>query len=434
MKYLKEKISAWIKVKKDSLKNIKKTLKAELAEIGLLLDKGEGNFDILNKCMSVSKSLHDLDKLELMEMDQKAKNEWATEEDENSKYYHGILNKKRSQLAICGMVYGTIITAWVFIPPLYGVFKNHIRHMAGLPPRAQRHLWLRISDTELGLDIADTLCFQLGGARHSMTWRHFILALGVHTTEEMVGDGFEAYWVGVAPSQTLIRNPLRRLCHRFISFSISGRAQAPEKVIVTDLFYLRSMDEGMANVPYMLAKYLFRHAEGRKREARMSEPPLAAAQSRTMLQRMARLEDEVHRLRESLDEQRKVIDTMAKDFSMFTVWAVRESGANERPPMHEKGNYIPWESRIKRFLDNKLEERERMWNSIQNGPYVRPMIRDPDGAVNINGTVKQIESLSKMTKGNKKQYIADVKVMNYLLQAIVDACKNAKEMWERIRG
>nr|GEV65390.1 hypothetical protein [Tanacetum cinerariifolium] len=69
------------------------------------------------------------------------------------------------------------------------------------------------------------------------------------------------------------------------------------------------------------------------------------------------------------------------------------------------------------------------------------MIPDPDGAVNINSTVKQIlESLSKMTEGNKKQYIADVKVMNYLLQAIpndiynsVDACKNTKEMWEQIK-
>ncbi|GKA65443.1 putative ribonuclease H-like domain-containing protein [Tanacetum coccineum] len=45
-----------------------------------------------------------------------------------------------------------------------------------------------------------------------------------------------------------------------------------------------------------------------------------------------------------------------------------------------------------------------------------------------------------MTEGNKKQYIADVRVMNYLLQAIpndiynsVDACKNAKKMWKRIK-
>ncbi|GJT31720.1 gag-pol polyprotein [Tanacetum coccineum] len=76
-----------------------------------------------------------------------------------------------------------------------------------------------------------------------------------------------------------------------------------------------------------------------------------------------------------------------------------------------------------------------MWNSIQNGPYQRPMVVDP-----TNPTVPILEPLSKMTEGNKKQYIADVRVINYLLQAIlndiynsVDACKNAKEMWERIK-
>ncbi|GJV55799.1 hypothetical protein Tco_1456804 [Tanacetum coccineum] len=37
-----------------------------------------------------------------------------------------------------------------------------------------------------------------------------------------------------------------------------------------------------------------------------------------------------------------------------------DSRANERPPMLEKGNYIPWESRFRRFLDNKLEDGERM--------------------------------------------------------------------------
>ncbi|GJV41073.1 hypothetical protein Tco_1419513, partial [Tanacetum coccineum] len=46
--------------------------------------------------------------------------------------------------------------------------------------------------------------------------------------------------------------------------------QAPEKVTTTDQFYLRSMDRGAANVPYPLAQYLFRHAEGRKSGARLS--------------------------------------------------------------------------------------------------------------------------------------------------------------------
>ncbi|GKB35302.1 putative RNA-directed DNA polymerase [Tanacetum coccineum] len=74
-----------------------------------------------------------------------------------------------------------------------------------------------------------------------------------------------------------------------------------------------------------------------------------------------------------------------------------------------------------------------MWKSIEKGPYKRPMIQDP-----IAGLV--LEPISKMTRGDKKQYAADIKVMNYLLQAIpndiynsVHACKNAKEMWERIQ-
>ncbi|GKB67191.1 putative RNA-directed DNA polymerase [Tanacetum coccineum] len=63
------------------------------------------------------------------------------------------------------------------------------------------------------------------------------------------------------------------------------------------------------------------------------------------------------------------------------------------------------------------------------------MIPNPD-----NTQQQILEPLSKMTKGNKKQYIADVRVMNYLFQAIpndiynsVDACKNAKEMWKQIK-
>ncbi|GJW52408.1 putative ribonuclease H-like domain-containing protein [Tanacetum coccineum] len=107
-----------------------------------------------------------------------------------------------------------------------------------------------------------------------------------------------------------------------------------------------------------------------------------------------------------------------------------DSGANERPLILEKGNYIPGESRFRRFLDNKLEDGERVWNSIQNGPYQRPMVVDL-----TNPSVPILEPLSKMTEGNKKQYIANVRVMNYLLQAIpndiynsVDASKEKESL------
>ncbi|GJS88935.1 retrovirus-related pol polyprotein from transposon TNT 1-94 [Tanacetum coccineum] len=51
-----------------------------------------------------------------------------------------------------------------------------------------------------------------------------------------------------------------------------------------------------------------------------------------------------------------------------------DSGANERPPMLVKGNYIPWESRFKRFLDNNLEDRERMMVELTYKPRMQVMV------------------------------------------------------------
>ncbi|GJW60298.1 hypothetical protein Tco_0109633 [Tanacetum coccineum] len=126
-----------------------------------------------------------------------------------------------------------------------------------------------------------------------MSWREFILALGLHTAEEMQTAGFGLYWtesarwipnkgdlrdywirissaedfLGTTPSYTFIKDPMLRLCHRLIACSIAGRSQAPEKVTVTDLFYLRGMDVGSVNVPYLLAWYLRLFSSRRKQGA-----------------------------------------------------------------------------------------------------------------------------------------------------------------------
>ncbi|GJS92472.1 hypothetical protein Tco_0799440 [Tanacetum coccineum] len=52
-----------------------------------------------------------------------------------------------------------------------------------------------------------------------------------------------------------------------------------------------------------------------------------------------------------------------------------ESGTEGRPPILEKD--VTWASRFLRFLDNKREEGELMWYSIDNGPLKRKLIDDP---------------------------------------------------------
>ncbi|GKD92342.1 hypothetical protein Tco_1372179 [Tanacetum coccineum] len=56
----------------------------------------------------------------------------------------------------------------------------------------------RFGQAILDLDTPGTLQFQLGGARRRMSWREFILALGLHTDEEMQTAGFGAYWADSA--------------------------------------------------------------------------------------------------------------------------------------------------------------------------------------------------------------------------------------------
>ncbi|GKA75391.1 putative ribonuclease H-like domain-containing protein [Tanacetum coccineum] len=112
-----------------------------------------------------------------------------------------------------------------------------------------------------------------------------------------------------------------------------------------------------------------------------------------------------------------------------------ESGAEGRPPILEKGSYVPWASRFLRFLDNKREEGELMRNLIDKGPYKRREIVDPK-----DNTQKILEPIKDLSPEDQKQYYADIKVMNYILQGIpndiynsVDACNDAQNMWNQIK-
>ncbi|GJZ32644.1 hypothetical protein Tco_0578080 [Tanacetum coccineum] len=127
-------------------------------------------------------------------------------------------------------------------PEIRGLFKYRANLCLRFYPEVLSTF--RIVEIRDGVDVADTLCFQLGGVRRRMTWRQFILALGLHTEQEMAKDGFGAYWdgsyrlildkedlrdywieisfdrdfLGPAPSYVLIRDPVRRLCHRMIAY------------------------------------------------------------------------------------------------------------------------------------------------------------------------------------------------------------------------
>ncbi|GJR55877.1 hypothetical protein Tco_1406398 [Tanacetum coccineum] len=245
-----------------------------------------------------------------------------------------------------------------------------IRHMAPLPPREQRHPFLRVQVVDFqGMPelIRDGLFARIvmehrddvgvvvftSGARRRLSWRQFILALGLHTREEMESLGFARYWSErPPPSYTLIKDLMLRLCHRMMAHNIDGRSQSPKKVTVTDLFaagrksgaYIsggKFMGRLAQHFGLLTAKILqgltviapelpiIDTAEldapivdegGQADPTPTQAPPLLPADARTMPQRMAILEEDVRKIRGALIEQHEVIDAMARDFSRFCTW------------------------------------------------------------------------------------------------------------------
>ncbi|GJU04920.1 RNA-directed DNA polymerase, eukaryota [Tanacetum coccineum] len=110
-------------------------LQHNLSEVDKIIDQGKSNDEILNKRITLLNELQELNSLNAIEISQKAKVRWSIEGDENSKYFHGILNKKRSQLAIRG----TLVNGeWISEPHrVKNEFFTHFKKQFS-PPQTPR--------------------------------------------------------------------------------------------------------------------------------------------------------------------------------------------------------------------------------------------------------------------------------------------------------
>ncbi|GJW83390.1 RNA-directed DNA polymerase, eukaryota, partial [Tanacetum coccineum] len=95
---------SWFKrVGFDAMLGAKRAIIDELVAIDKDLDNGVMSEEMLLNRMELSCKLHELNQSDLKDVAQKAKIKWAIKGDENSKFFHGIINKRRSQLSIRGV-------------------------------------------------------------------------------------------------------------------------------------------------------------------------------------------------------------------------------------------------------------------------------------------------------------------------------------------
>ncbi|GJT75671.1 retrovirus-related pol polyprotein from transposon TNT 1-94, partial [Tanacetum coccineum] len=113
--------------------------------------------------------------------------------------------------------------------------------------------------------------------------------------------------------------------------------------------------------------------------------------------------------------------------------SLAEAGSETRPPMLERGSYIPWASRFKRFLNRKRENRKWLLKALEDGPYVfRNII--PTGSI-----IPRLQEVEDFEGDDLLYYDAEMELTNMILLSIpneiynsVDSCKTAKEMWDRL--
>nr|GEV38254.1 RNA-directed DNA polymerase, eukaryota, reverse transcriptase zinc-binding domain protein [Tanacetum cinerariifolium] len=102
LKHVKKVIRIWNKSK--SLCDSKDICNAALNDVEARIDNGHATEEDVKKRAELISRMCDIDKLKSMEMAQKIKVKWAVDGDENSSFFHGILNTKRNTQNIRGIM------------------------------------------------------------------------------------------------------------------------------------------------------------------------------------------------------------------------------------------------------------------------------------------------------------------------------------------
>ncbi|GKA88620.1 hypothetical protein Tco_0810384 [Tanacetum coccineum] len=102
--------------------------------------------------------------------------------------------------------------------------------------------------------------------------------------------------------------------------------------------------------------------------------------------------------------------------------------------MPERGSYIPWASRFRRYLNRKRENRKWLNKAIDKGPYEFRIFTPSDTEA------PRMQKEEDLRRDDLKHYEAVIEAMNLILIFIpiyiynsVDSCTTAKAMWQRVK-
>ncbi|KAJ0641962.1 putative RNA-directed DNA polymerase [Helianthus annuus] len=120
LKWIKKRLKEWVYIQRSDMDKMYNEKIKRLEDLELLAEQRSLDHSELEERMDCKSCILETDKLKAMDMQQKSRVRWAKEGDENTKYFHGVVNANTSNNRIHGL---HIDGVWVASPPLV---KDHI--------------------------------------------------------------------------------------------------------------------------------------------------------------------------------------------------------------------------------------------------------------------------------------------------------------------
>ncbi|GJW79145.1 hypothetical protein Tco_0140827 [Tanacetum coccineum] len=111
---LKSAIKGWVNTRRSRIEVID-SLREELRSLDLHIDVRQGLHHGGEKRMKLVNEIHKLEREQKEDLIQKSRNKWCVDGDENSKFFHGTINKKRKQLSVRGGIKACLESARSFV-------------------------------------------------------------------------------------------------------------------------------------------------------------------------------------------------------------------------------------------------------------------------------------------------------------------------------
>ncbi|GJW98486.1 hypothetical protein Tco_0180294 [Tanacetum coccineum] len=99
--------------------------------------------------------------------------------------------------------------------------------------------------------------------------------------------------------------------------------------------------------------------------------------------------------------------------------SLADVGSETRPPMLERGSYIPWASRFRRYINRKRENRKWLNKALDEGPCQFEMF------IPNNSTVPKLQTAEDLQGDALLHYDAEIELMNLILLSIPNDIYNS---------